>query len=81
MADRRDLELVQLTSPAHAGPALQRQLTECWVAVTNAGGAAGFPFPPVDALHVAPAVDEITATLRPDYSRVLLALDSGALTG
>jgi hypothetical protein len=45
---------------------VRQELTACWIAVTNAGGAAGFPFPPVDASHVAPAVDALAARLDPE---------------
>ncbi len=75
------LDIVQLTRPGDAGPAVRRQLTDCWIAVTNAGGAAGFPFPPVDAGHVAPAVDNLTAGLHPERGRLLLARSDGALAG
>lgn len=75
------LDIVQLIRPGDAGPAVRRQLTDCWIAVTNAGGAAGFPFPPVDAGHVAPAVDNLTAGLHPERGRLLLARSDGALAG
>ncbi|MFD4988642.1 GNAT family N-acetyltransferase [Streptomyces sp. NPDC058374] len=77
------LHLRQLTTPAEATPALRQALTDCWIAVTNAGGAAGFPFPPVDARDVAPAVDALASALAPDTSRLLTAsLDGdGELAG
>jgi GNAT superfamily N-acetyltransferase len=74
-------DITQLTHPHDADAALRQELTGCWIAVTNAGGAAGFPFPPVSAQHVAPAVDKIAGHLDPQRSRVLLARDNGALTG
>jgi len=49
--------------------------------VTNAGGAAGFPFPPVNADQVAPAVDAIAARLDPRRCRILLARIDGAPAG
>jgi hypothetical protein len=81
MTTLHDLDIVQLTSPGHAGPAVRREVTACWVAVSNAGGAAGFPFIPVSADQVAPAVDELAAGLDPWRSRVLLARVNGALAG
>jgi GNAT superfamily N-acetyltransferase len=75
------LDIIQLTNPGDARPAVRQELTACWITVTNAGGAAGFPFPPVNAGHVAPAVDAIAARLDPQRCRVLLARIDGALAG
>ena len=74
-------DITQLTHPHDADAALRQELTGCWIAVTNAGGAAGFPFPPVNAQQVAPAVDKIADHLDPQRSRMLLARDNRALTG
>lgn len=49
--------------------------------MTNAGGAAGFPFPPVDAGQVSPAVDSLVAGLAPETSRLVLASAGGDLAG
>lgn len=81
MTTRHGLDIIQLTNPGDAGPAVRQELTTCWVTVTNAGGAAGFPFPPVNAGHVAPAVDAIAARLDPQRCRILLARIDGALAG
>jgi GNAT superfamily N-acetyltransferase len=81
MTTRHDLDILQLTHPSDAEPATREEMTECWIAVTNAGGAAGFPFPPVDASHVAPAVDALAARLDPARTRILLARVNGALAG
>jgi hypothetical protein len=81
MTRHEDLEIIQLTRPHDAGTALKEELTDCWIAVSNAGGAAGFPFPPVDARQVAPAVDNLAARLDPREARILLARHRGALTG
>ncbi|HEY3956375.1 MAG TPA: hypothetical protein VGM53_23650 [Streptosporangiaceae bacterium] len=40
-----DLLMSQITSPEQVTPGLRRQLTDCWILVSNAGGAAGFPLP------------------------------------
>lgn len=81
MTTRHDLDISQLTHPRDADPAVRQELIACWVAVTNAGGAAGFPFPPVNASHVAPAVDTLATCLDPQRSRILLARINGALAG
>jgi GNAT superfamily N-acetyltransferase len=76
-----DLEIVQLSRPGEADRALRQELTACWIEVTNAGGAAGFPFPPVDVGHVAPVVDALVSRLDPDRNRILLARIGGSLAG
>jgi GNAT superfamily N-acetyltransferase len=81
MTIHRDLDVIQLTYPGEAGPAVRQELTACWIAVTNAGGAAGFPFPPVNASHVAPAVDALAARLDLERCRILLARIDGSLAG
>jgi GNAT superfamily N-acetyltransferase len=81
MTIRLDLDIIQLTHPGDADPAVRQELTACWIAVTNAGGAAGFPFPPVNASHVAPAVEALAARLDPQRSRILLARINSILAG
>ena len=76
-----DLEIVQLSRPSEADQELRQELIACWVAVTNASGAAGFPFPPVDVGHVAPVVDALAGRLDPDRSRILLARIRDSLAG
>lgn len=73
--------LQQFSSPSAVTPRLRRALAECWVEVTNAGGAAGFPFPPVDAGTVVPTLDRIIELLSPDTSRLLTATVEGELVG
>ncbi|MGA6169153.1 GNAT family N-acetyltransferase [Streptomyces sp. NPDC012600] len=75
------LTFQQLASPDDVTPQIRRALTECWVEVTNAGGAAGFPFPPVDAATVTSALDRIIDLLSPDTSRLLVANMGGELAG
>jgi GNAT superfamily N-acetyltransferase len=81
MTSHHGPDITQLTHPHDADAALRQQLTGCWIAVTNTGGAAGFPFPPVNAQQVAPAVDKIADHLDPQRSRMLVARDNGDLTG
>lgn len=73
--------LRQYTAAAQVSPVLRRQLVDCWVAVTNAGGAVGFPFPPVDEATVAPAADDLIARLDPDLRRLLVAVRNDRLAG
>ncbi|WP_338072631.1 GNAT family N-acetyltransferase [Halopolyspora algeriensis] len=60
---------------------VRRALTDCWVAVTNAGGAAGFPFPPVDDDDVAPALERLVDELHADRCRLLTVVDARGLLG
>ncbi|MFD8410785.1 GNAT family N-acetyltransferase [Streptomyces sp. NPDC059650] len=78
------VQLVQLTTPAGVPPATARQLTDCWTAVVNAGGAViahELPMPPVSATEVAPAVDRLVHSLDPLRCRILLAVDGESLSG
>ncbi|GGV22410.1 hypothetical protein GCM10010182_50790 [Actinomadura cremea] len=49
--------------------------------VTNAGGAAGFPFPPVDGAEVAPVLDALLAGLDAGTGRLVTAHLDGRLDG
>jgi GNAT superfamily N-acetyltransferase len=75
------IDIIQLTHPGDADPAVRQELIACWITVTNAGGAAGFPFPPVNAGQVAPAVDALADRLDPQRFRMLLARINGSLAG
>lgn len=75
------LALAQHVAPEHVTPQLREALADCWVEVTNAGGAAGFPFPPIDRSHAAPAVDRIVEGLASDTSRLLTAWHCEELAG
>ncbi|MET9296926.1 GNAT family N-acetyltransferase [Streptomyces sp. NPDC003077] len=75
------LKLRQVTSPRTVDARLRQALINCWVDVTNAGGAAGFPFPPIDAQQAAPALDTIITSLAPDTCRLLVALVEGEVAG
>ncbi len=54
---------------------LRRELLECWVDVTNEGGAVGF-VPPVQARDVAPTLDEALEGMR-SRGTVLVVLRTG----
>jgi GNAT superfamily N-acetyltransferase len=81
MNPRDDLKIVQLSRPSEADRELRQELIACWIAVTNVGGAAGFPFPPVDVGHVAPVVDALADRLDPGRSRILVARIGDSLAG
>ncbi len=74
-------EFRQVTEPGQLAARERRELVACWVAVTNSGGAAGFPFPPVSAGQVDPVAGELIGGLAPGRSRLLLATAGGALAG
>lgn len=76
-----DVRIAQLATPESVSPGLRDSLTGCWVAVTNAGGAAGFPFPPVDAAQVAPVAAALIRDLDPDRSLLVTAMDGATLLG
>ncbi|MGW7410954.1 GNAT family N-acetyltransferase [Streptomyces sp. NPDC054863] len=74
--------LQEFTSPGQVTPELRKSLAECWVEVTNSGGAAGFPFPPIELPQAARAVDSLVAALSPDSCRLLTATTAdGGLAG
>ncbi|MFI9586960.1 GNAT family N-acetyltransferase [Streptomyces sp. NPDC052236] len=75
------LGLVQITNPHDIAPELRQELIDCWIAVTNTGGAAGFPFPPVGEDNVAPVADKLLGRLNPQRSRLLIAKTDGILAG
>jgi GNAT superfamily N-acetyltransferase len=72
--------LGQCCAPGQVSPGLRQELIDCWITVSNAGGAVGFPFPPVDTAIVSPVADELIASLSPDR-RLLVAVAGGALAG
>ena len=69
------------TSPVDVDDATRDELLACWRDVSNAGGAVGFPFLPVDDAQVRPAVDAMVSALDPAGDRLLLARVDGALAG
>jgi len=71
----------QYVDPAQVSARLRQEIIDCWITVSNAGGAAGFPFPPVDASIVAPVADDLIAGLSPDRSRLIVARAGHAVAG
>jgi GNAT superfamily N-acetyltransferase len=57
------------------------QLIACWRDVSNAGGAVGFPIPPVTNEQVIPAIEALIGSLDPTLNRLLLATVDQALAG
>lgn len=75
------LRLRWLTNPSMVDAAMCGQLVACWRDVSNAGGAVGFPFLPVDDGQVVPAVANMVGSLDPDLNRLLIATTDQALAG
>lgn len=73
--------LLQATSDGDVGTELREALIGCWIAVSNAGGAAGFPFPPVDVPDVAPVVDDLVSGSDAERSRLIIAMEGETLAG
>jgi GNAT superfamily N-acetyltransferase len=71
----------QYVDSAQVSAGLRQDIIACWVMVSNAGGAAGFPFPPVDAGIVAPVADDLIVGLSPDRSRLIVARAGDVLAG
>ena len=74
------LQVRQLAHPGEVSAGLRGELIDCWVTVSNAGGAVGF-LPPADSTQVSPTVAKLIAGLEPQRSRLLLALADGVLAG
>jgi GNAT superfamily N-acetyltransferase len=77
----RPYRLTQFVHADEVPGSLRAELIDCWVTVTNGGGAVGFPFPPVDAAEVAPVADAMLAELDPRRLRLLVGTVDGALAG
>lgn len=75
------LQMRWLTTPAMVNPAMRKQLLACWRDVSNAGGAVGFPFPPVSAEQVLASLDAMVESLDDSANRLLLATINGELAG
>lgn len=76
--------LTQFTRSSELSGSLRRELTACWAAVVNAGGAvipSDCPLPPVTPADVEAAVDGIADSLAPEHSRLLTATLDGVLAG
>ena len=81
MTDNLAFLFQQAVQPRDVGQELRRDLIECWITVSNSGGAVGFPFPPVSSKEVAPVADRLIAGLEPRFNRLLFAMVDGVLAG
>jgi GNAT superfamily N-acetyltransferase len=70
-----------LTSPKQVDEETRRGLAECWQGASNAGGAVGFPFPPVTITDVTVALNTLVAELHPQTCVLFYATESAATTG
>lgn len=70
-----------LTGSSQVDEELANQLTTCWREVSNAGGAVGFPFLPVERAEVAVAVQRLVESLDPTVRTVLVAVSDEVLLG
>ena len=72
--------LGQHCAPGQVSARLRQELIDCWITVSNAGGAVGFPFLPVDTTVVSPVADELIVSLSPNR-RLLIAVAGDVLAG
>ncbi|MFF7880888.1 GNAT family N-acetyltransferase [Streptomyces sp. NPDC020794] len=80
----RSPEFTQITRPHELASGLRQELVDCWVTVTNTGGAViphGVTLPPVSPRDVGPVLDRIVDALDPQRSRLLVATVDGVLAG
>jgi GNAT superfamily N-acetyltransferase len=61
--------------------AMLSRLAKCWQAVSNAGGAVGFPFPPVEFDEVLTRTKKMVSSLDPLLRRLLIATIDDDLAG
>jgi GNAT superfamily N-acetyltransferase len=76
-----ELRLQWLTRPEMVTPAMRWQIARCWQEVSNAGGAVGFPFPPVEIDEVIEVTEELVTSLEPRLRRLLVATVNEDLAG
>jgi GNAT superfamily N-acetyltransferase len=79
--DLPSVEYRWLSAPSQVDDNLSAQLVDCWWKVSNAGGAVGFPFLPVDVADVSAALDELVQSLDPTGRSLLVAVDNDMLLG
>lgn len=54
----QSVEFRTAATPADLSVEVVDELVDCWIEVGNAGGAVGFPFPPVGPAEVGPVAAE-----------------------
>jgi GNAT superfamily N-acetyltransferase len=70
-----------LLSASDVDTATRSQLATCWLEVSNAGGAVGFPFLPVTRDEVAMATERLVEDLDPLTTRLLTVFQGPDLAG
>jgi GNAT superfamily N-acetyltransferase len=73
--------IVNAAAPGDLAPALRARVADCWMEVANAGGAVGFPFPPVGPAEAGRALDRLVHDLEHGRTRLLVATDGGEVAG
>jgi len=73
--------LTWLTTAEMIDRRTSEELSVCWREVANAGGAVGFPFPPVEEDQVRSASASMIKSLDPHHSRLLVAFTNDNLSG
>jgi GNAT superfamily N-acetyltransferase len=81
MSGDRQVDLRWAAHPDAVDLPLLDQIVGCWWEVANAGGAVGFPFPPVARSAVEVAAGRMVASLNPSSQMLLVAVDEGVLDG
>jgi hypothetical protein len=75
------LTLHWLTQPNMVTPQITEHIARCWMDVSNAGGAVGFPFPPVAIDEVSSATEKMLASLEQPLNRLLIGTVGEDLAG
>ncbi len=70
-----------LTDPQAVPTSTLSRLARCWQEVSNAGGAVGFPFPPVELEEVLARTKELVSSLDPILKRLLIATIDDDMAG
>jgi GNAT superfamily N-acetyltransferase len=65
----------------HVDERTRELLTSCWVDVSNAGGAVGFPHPPVDHAQVRAATNALAARVAAGHAKLVVAADADGVCG
>ena len=79
--DQPNAEFRWLKAPSEVKETLAAELVSCWLEVSNAGGAVGFPFLPVDEADVVAAVEQLVVSLDPAGRTLLVAVSEEKLIG
>lgn len=74
-----DLEVIRSQQRLSAG--MREGLAACWVDTTNAGGAVGFPWPPVTLDDVMGEVDDLIARIGGGQALLVVAAVEGRVVG